>query len=270
METQDDKYMWKAIVQLTNAQKNSGANYQLRFLLIKFFNHIGAVGPSQVIHMGLEIKHIQLDSLGYLMSRHIVSCGHFNETAKFYRNTLRFFTGNYKDTIDYIISAYRCGSFDKIREFIKLRDRLSASQHYASISIEQKLLDLLTETQLHGQTVQMMSCLEIDPEKDAPEWSVLTDNRDFKAIPSWDPIDRAVNDDLISESYLLEQKFLKFRSLTMRALATAVYISEDIHPSRIAASNVASKCKTTGEQDVVPEKLNDSDRASLLCPVLEK
>ena len=127
----------------------------LRFLLIKFFNHVGAVGPSQVIHLGLELKHIQLDSLGYLMSHHIMSCGHLNETAKFFRNTLRFFSGNYKDTIDYIISAYRCGSFDKIREFIKLRDRLTASQHFASISIEQKLLDLFTETQLHGQTVQV-------------------------------------------------------------------------------------------------------------------
>ena len=51
----------------------------------------------------------------------------------------------------------------------------------------------------------MMSCLEIDPDKDVPEWSVLTDNRDFKALPSWDPIDRAVNDDLISENE--EKKF---------------------------------------------------------------
>ena len=115
-----------------------------------------------------------------------------------------------------------------------------------------------------------MSCLEIDPEKDAPEWSVLTDNRDFKAMPSWDPIDRAVNDDLISESFLLDQKFLKFRSLTMRALATAVYISEDIHPSRIAASNMASKSKKNGQNEVILEKLNDSERATFLCPVLKK
>ena len=87
----------------------------------------------------------------------------------------------------------------------------------------------------------MMSCLEIEPEKDSPEWSTLTDNRDFKAVPSWDPVDRAVNDELISESFLLEQKFLKYRSLAMRALATAVYISEDIHPSRVAAANIAKK-----------------------------
>lgn len=89
------------------------------------------------------------------MTHHMLTCGHFNETAKFFRNTLRFYSGNHKDTIDYIISAYRCGSFGKIREFIKLRDRLTFSQHFASISIEQKLLDLFTETQLHGQTVQV-------------------------------------------------------------------------------------------------------------------
>lgn len=107
------------------------------------------------------------------MSRHIASCGHFNETAKYFRNTLRFFTGNYKDTIDYIISAYRCGSFDKIREFIKLRDRLSASQHYASINVEQKLLDLLTETQLHGQTVQVRNIVAQWRGHDPKTWEPL-------------------------------------------------------------------------------------------------
>ena len=268
METEKDYYLWQAIVNLTKAQQNSNANYQLRFLLIKFYNHIGAVGPSQVAHAGLELKHIQLDSLGYLISRHIASCGHFNETAKYFRNTLRFFNGNYKDTIDHIISAYRCGSFDKIREFIKLRDRLSASQHFASISVEQKLLDLMTETALHGQTVQMMSCLEIDIDKDSPDWSGLTDNRDFKAIHSWDPTERALTDEIISESFLLDQKFLKFRSLTIRSLATAVYMSEDIHPSRIAASR-ACQNEDTLTSDMT-KNLSDSERASLLLPVLEK
>ena len=66
-------------------------------------------------------------------------------------------------TVDFIISAFRCGSFDKILEFIKLRDRLSSSQHYTSLTVERMLLDLLVETSLHAQTVQMMSYLEIDP-----------------------------------------------------------------------------------------------------------
>ena len=68
-------------------------------------------------------------------------------------------------TIDFIISAYRCGSFDKILEFIKLRDRLSASQHHTSITVERMLLDLIVETSIHAQAVQMMSYLEIEPGK---------------------------------------------------------------------------------------------------------
>ena len=131
-----------------------------------------------------------------------------------------------------------------------------------------------------------MSCLEIDPNKDVIEWTELTDNRDYKAIPSWEPSDRAVTDDLISESFISEQKFLKFRSLTARALAAAVYISEDIHPSRAAAINmseckrneengteVASGCRLPGTNTSSVNKnviLSDSERANLISPVLKK
>ena len=120
-----------------------------------------------------------------------------------------------------------------------------------------------------------MSCLEIEPDKNKPDWSKLTDNRDFKAVPSWDPVDRAVNDDMISESFLLEQKFLKYRSFAMKSLATAVYMSEDIHPSRIAASNIAMKKEkdvsnvNNTANDVVTQTFSDLERSSLLFPVLE-
>ena len=51
------------------------------------------------------------------------------------------------------MSAYRCGSFDKIREFIKLRERLSSSLHYSSVSVEKKLSDLALTTGLLTITV---------------------------------------------------------------------------------------------------------------------
>ena len=51
------------------------------------------------------------------------------------------------------MSAYRCGSFDKIREFIKLRERLSSSLHYSSVSVEKKLSDLALTTGLLTLTV---------------------------------------------------------------------------------------------------------------------
>lgn len=262
-ETSNDKYFWKAVVYLQSALDKSPASYHFRFLLIKFFNQIGAVGVSHNVYTGLELKHIQLDSLGHIMTRHIPTCGHFVTQSTLFGNTLKFFTGNYKDTVDYIISAYRCGSFDKILEFIKLRDRLAASQHYTSLTVERMLLDLLLETSLHGQTVQMMSYLENDPDKDEINWSELTDNRDFKAMQSWDPPERSVSDDLISDSFLTEQKFLFFRSTTIRSLVAAVYMSEDIHPARVATSNKEQKQNGNGPS-------SDQSRSAQMSTIIVK
>ena len=46
---------------------------------------------------------------------------------------------------------------------------------------------------------------------------------------------RSFTDDSISDSFLQDQNFLKFRSLFMRSLAAAVNLSEDTHPTRLAS-----------------------------------
>ena len=96
-ETSESDLFWKAAVLLINALKTSPASYNLRLLLIKFFNQIGAVGASHHFHAGLELKHVQLDSLGYLLARHIQSCGHFHASISLMSSTLKFFNTNYKE-----------------------------------------------------------------------------------------------------------------------------------------------------------------------------
>ena len=98
-ETSEDKYFWTAIVNLDQALNQSPASYFLRFVLIKFLNQSGAVEVSNRIHSGLELKHVQLDSLGYVLSRHIQTCGHFHSTIGLFSSTLKFFNSNYKDVI---------------------------------------------------------------------------------------------------------------------------------------------------------------------------
>ena len=91
--------------------------------------------------------------------------------------------------MDFLINAYRYGSFDKLIEFINLRHRLSSSQQFASLSIEQVLLKLL-ETSEYAQVADILIAHQVDPERDDIPWPELTDNRDFKVMTSWDPIDR--------------------------------------------------------------------------------
>ena len=96
-ETMQDKYFWMAVTDLSDALKTSPASYNLRLLLIKFLNQIGAVGAANQFHYGLELKHVQLDSMGYVLSRHIQTCGHFESAISIFSQSLKFFTSNYKD-----------------------------------------------------------------------------------------------------------------------------------------------------------------------------
>ena len=58
---------------------------------------LGAVGVSHNVYVGLELKHIQLDSLGHVLTRHVPTCAHFTTQSTLFGNTLKFFTGNYKE-----------------------------------------------------------------------------------------------------------------------------------------------------------------------------
>ena len=66
--------------------------------------------------------------------------------------------------------------------------------------------------------------------------SFQTDNRDFKAMVSFDCPEKAVTDELISESFVQEQNYLRLRSLTLRSLVAAVAITEDVTPKSKSAS----------------------------------
>lgn len=239
-KTRLDKYFYIATVFLQHAGSLSPANAQIKFLLIRFYGLVGGAEPGYNIHATLDLKHLMLDTLGHLIPAQLMASGHFSKSAAFYSASLKVYTSVYKDTADHIIQAYRCGSFYQIREIYGLRCRVTQSQNYVSISVDRMLLDLLVETTLHGQAVQMMSYLEIDPDRDETQWNNLTDNRDFKSMSSWEPPDYQVTDETISDNFILEQKGVKLRQLILRCLATAVYLSEDIFPSREVENAVCS------------------------------
>ena len=51
-------------------------------------------------------------------------------------------------------------------------------------------MDLLVEAPSHTDAVQLISYHEVDPEKEEIPWLDLTDNRDFKVMATWEPMDR--------------------------------------------------------------------------------
>jgi hypothetical protein len=57
----------------------------------------GSGGTAHQIYELLDVKHMQLDSLGYYHCNNIFVTGQFAVTSALYEATLKFFTGNYKD-----------------------------------------------------------------------------------------------------------------------------------------------------------------------------
>jgi hypothetical protein len=68
-----------------------------------------------------------------------------------------------------------------------------------------------------------------------------------------------VTDELISDSFVQEQNHLRFRSLILRSLVAAVYLSEDIHPARVVNANAA----TNGNA-------SDSEKSDKMIRVIEE
>lgn len=90
-------------------------------------------------------------------------------------------------TSECLISAYKYGSFGKILEFTKFSQRLDNSVHFAAVTTERMLLDLLFDSSNHAKLIQTASGMFADSNKDQPVWSACVDNRDCRIFVSWDP-----------------------------------------------------------------------------------
>ncbi|KAK2548545.1 N-alpha-acetyltransferase 25 [Acropora cervicornis] len=137
---------WHLLIMLESALKTSPSNHHLKLLLMRVYCSMGAISPCLVLFQGLEIKHIERDTLGYCVTRYVEALGQFEAASSMFLGTLKFFYGNQKNTPEHIIAAYKYGSFEKIPEFIDFKKQLDLSLHFASVNFENMLLDVFLKT----------------------------------------------------------------------------------------------------------------------------
>ncbi|ESO95376.1 hypothetical protein LOTGIDRAFT_215027 [Lottia gigantea] len=240
-QTGKDDYIWQACIQLEQCIKNSPSNFQAKLILLRLYCTMGAFGPCPALYDSIEVKHIMNDSLGHIVFNHVGRLGHFVSACARYGSMLRFFTVNHKETTDYLISSYKYGSFSKIYEFVKFRERLQNSIQFASATAERLLLDLILETTSHPVTEQMINYMEINPVQDKTNFEELRDNRDYKVMLNWDAPSICNVEELQSKSFEEEKCWLKLRNYLLRMLAAAVIIGENSDTSNCLMKNGVSE-----------------------------
>ncbi|KAH6932585.1 hypothetical protein HPB50_007832 [Hyalomma asiaticum] len=218
-ESGDCHLLLRLLVALEKALLNSPSCFQIKLLLLKIYARIGSAGPCHHFAELLDIKHIQHDTLGYLVTPVFLKAGHFQTANNNMNLALKLFTGNYKDTTDYLIACYKYGSFTKIQEMMRFRERLNNSLHFALLTADKMILELLLEAKSQETLKQMLTSMEIDPINDKTEWNALTDNRDVRIFREWGATRRKLLDEYLERTRQEEVVWLRMRNLLLRLLA---------------------------------------------------
>lgn len=95
--TQSSEHIILALVLLDNLLNNSPSNFHAKLLSVRLYHTLGGGIGAQTMYESLDVKHLQLDSLGYIHCGRLPTTGLLNLATNLYDTTLKFFSSNYKD-----------------------------------------------------------------------------------------------------------------------------------------------------------------------------
>ncbi|EZA56704.1 N-alpha-acetyltransferase 25, NatB auxiliary subunit [Ooceraea biroi] len=263
-ETSDASFLYRAISILEYGLLSSPVNFHIKILLVRMYLEVGLVIAADHIFTLLDVKHLQLDSLGYLYAPLLAPLGNLPLASTTLDHTTKFFMSNYKDSADHLTFAYKYGSFIKIQEFVDLRERLENSLHFVMTTVDKMLLELCW----CDSTASFFSCLSamhIIPQYDTIRWTALRDNRDLEVVRGWEPMSQCEKDPRMrGDTSACMLRLLSARNLILRTLAAAAEPTPDLF---IQLANEL----TTIDQDIIPsllEGMQKGDRKDKPCNIL--
>lgn len=233
----------EAVKLLDELADESKSNFHGKLLGIRYYHVLGgALGAAQ-IYDSLDVKHLQLDSLGFLHCARLPATGLITHANHIYEITLKFFTSNYKDNMDHLTFLYKYGSFMKLDEFMDFRERMGNSLHYATISAEKFIINLLQTANLDALYI-----FEANFSKEPlPVYDILRDNSDYNVYQSFDP-ERVTCvqqiEDLKEQLFKSDIALLQLRYGVLSAISAAILLVKMAADSQ-QQNNHISNLKTT-------------------------
>lgn len=113
-ETEPLKILYEAAVVLQYGRKNSPFNFTFTMLLMEICRELGCVETTMQLFNALEIKHIQVDSLSYLLLPAALEGALFTEARLQHRNITTFHKQAPADTGDWLSKSFKHGNYSKV------------------------------------------------------------------------------------------------------------------------------------------------------------
>ncbi|XP_060806702.1 phagocyte signaling-impaired protein [Amyelois transitella] len=207
MDLQSSAPLVEALHLLELVLQNSPANFHAKLLLITMYHILGNALAADSVYRTLEVKHIQLMSLGWLHAARLTPVA-ASRALQLLADTRAFHTHHSKDSMEHLTYAYKYGTFEKLVELISWNSRLEACQWAALAPRESALLALLAgpPAPLHAPP----------PAPRAP-----TDNRDLNVIVTWRP-PQYHDPELKSRTFDQDVAYLRLKDALVSAIALCI------------------------------------------------
>ncbi|CAG7817252.1 unnamed protein product [Allacma fusca] len=195
---------------LEHAVEKSPTSAQLRILLSKLYIRCGAVGAGADAIIALDLKHIQWESLGYLYIWKLTSSGFYHEATRILKLAESFYSSYQKESMEFVISAYKYGSWEKILEFMEFRDIILNSVQFGLLKVERQLLEYSKCASSRSQTIEVAQHSEISSNSLDFDMN-YTESRDFSVLLTYS--EEKVSEELIRKTYQADLQRIKVRGL---------------------------------------------------------
>lgn len=225
MQLRTSDHLVEALCLLNYLLSNSPNNFHAKLLCLQLYHRIGCCWGAQKMYESLNLKFIQLDSMGYLHCARLATSGMFAMARAVYEPSLKFFANSYKEGHEYISMCYKYGSFSKLQEFMDFHESLTFSYHFSltsSDAIISEIVCLGGPNTTPEQSLNAFKYMQIDSDRENVQYAELRDNRDLSVIVRWDPHQKEEEKRMNEQSYRQDFDLLRIRSNLIRLIAICI------------------------------------------------
>lgn len=117
-------------------------NFQFKLLLNEVYGAMGAIRSLIDQFHGVEVKHVQLDSVAWLFVDPMLRNASMTDLHRIVKKTWTFYDESKKSTFDYAFDAFTYGSYHKVREVMQFAQKLDESSYQLALRLEHAILSI--------------------------------------------------------------------------------------------------------------------------------
>ena len=249
----------------------SPSNQHIRLILVMLYTwELGCWESGHILMKTLDIKHVQCETLGYILTRFGWSVGEITKAKIMGMSVTDFRSNSIYEAKDQMVQSFHGNIFDKVFEMMDYVKKMEKSVHARYCEVENMFL-CATEF-----TTKLSDYLPAECQAKALEFEtsneVLTDNRDLGLFDDWKSkaIERTK---LAQESNFKEVvSWVKFRSALAEVFllleAEEVDLQGEVLEGKMASlkeayqAGLATQDGTKQSQSVLPLKLTTEWQAA--------